>query len=164
MCILFSTFNIRTFEYKKDRFMFISTNFALSIVMVICALLGWGTQTNGLVNLNFPPSLYHFDFMIWRTIWCFVFCITLGTRFIPPNNDDYWQNIKDCFNSGVCILNIGVIFRQSLHLVILEERPLRVSLICFSSYFSFRVCLDRVYRALCLFKLERRLFLALFSR
>lgn len=81
--------------------MFISTSVGLSMVMVVFALLGWGTQTNGLINLNFPPSLYHFDFIIWRTVWSFVICLLLGTKFIPPTKDDFVENIMNCLRSGV---------------------------------------------------------------
>lgn len=81
--------------------MYISTSVGMSMVLIILSLLGWATQTNGLVNLKIQTSLYHFDFIIWRTIWCFVACIVLGTKYIPPSQDDFWENIISCFHSGV---------------------------------------------------------------
>lgn len=73
--------------------------------MVVFALLGWATQTNGLIGLKIPPSLYHFDFIIWRTIMCMLFCLILGTKYIPPSSEGFWENLKDCWHSGVYSLD-----------------------------------------------------------
>ena len=142
--------------------MFISTSVGVSLVMIVFALLGWGTQTNGLINLDFPASLYHFDFMLWRTFWCFFFCITLGTRFIPPTTDDFWQNLKECWHSGVGFLSDSIKpCRKNPSLAISAVCCLVALLICFSNCSYFLVYLDLVYRVLFLFKSELQLFSAL---
>lgn len=81
--------------------MFVPTSVPVALLMSIGAVTGWAAQANCLVNLDITPGVYHFDFILWRTVWCFVLMLLFGTRWCPPNTDDSFENIRQLFSAPV---------------------------------------------------------------
>lgn len=81
--------------------MFVPTNSIVALIMVSLALFGWGTQTNSVIDLKVPAGIYHFDFIIWRTIWTVLICLLIGTNIVPPEHTGFIENLADVIRSGV---------------------------------------------------------------
>ena len=81
--------------------MFVPTSVPVALLMSIGAVIGWSAQAHCVVNLDMTPGVYHFDFIIWRTLWCFVLMLLFGMRWCPPNNDDSFENIRNLFFAPV---------------------------------------------------------------
>ena len=92
--------------------MFVPTNSIVAFVMVCLALFGWGTQTNSVIDLKVPAGIYHFDFIIWRTIWTVLICLLIGTNFVPPEHTGFVENLMDVIRSGVSDLWIDLLHRN----------------------------------------------------
>ena len=45
---------------------------------------------------------YHFDFIIWRTIWTVLICLLIGTNIVPPEHTGFIENLTEVIRSGVC--------------------------------------------------------------
>ena len=82
--------------------MFVPTNSIVALIMVSLALFGWGTQTNSVIDLKVPAGIYHFDFIIWRTIWTVLICLLIGTNIVPPEHTGFIENLTEVIRSGVC--------------------------------------------------------------
>ena len=82
--------------------MFVPTNSIVALIMVSLALFGWGTQTNSVIDLKVPAGIYHFDFIIWRTIWTVLICLLIGTNIVPPEHSGFIENLTEVIRSGVC--------------------------------------------------------------
>ena len=81
--------------------MFVPTNSIVALIMVSLALFGWGTQTNSVIDLKVPAGIYHFDFIIWRTIWTVLVCLLIGTNIVPPEHTGFIENLTEVIRSGV---------------------------------------------------------------
>lgn len=81
--------------------MFVPTNSIVALIMVSLALFGWGTQTNSVIDLKVPAGIYHFDFIIWRTIWTVLICLLIGTNIVPPEHTGFIENLTEVIRSGV---------------------------------------------------------------
>ena len=82
--------------------MFVPTNSIVALIMVSLALFGWGTQTNSVIDLKVPAGIYHFDFIIWRTIWTVLVCLLIVTNIVPPEHSGFIENLTEVIRSGVC--------------------------------------------------------------
>ena len=101
--------------------MYVPSNFLSGFILVCLSLFGWGTQTNGVVNLRVPAGIYHLDFIIWRTIWCFVFCLLFGTPLFTPNNkENFIDNIRYVFSADVGSICAGFTDRVQPSLLVWE--------------------------------------------
>ena len=81
--------------------MFVPSNTVFAFLLSLISVVGWASQTSGVVELEITPGLYHFDFILWRTIWCFVFMGIFGSSWFPPNHQDSFSNIVALFTAPV---------------------------------------------------------------
>lgn len=100
--------------------MFVPTSVPVALLMSIGAVIGWSAQANCLVNLDMTPGVYHFDFIIWRTLWCFVLMLLFGMRWCPPNNDDSFENIRNLFFAPVDFMEMLKCRRKNFGHISLE--------------------------------------------